>query len=284
MTLLDEERLRRRKQKFSAEASRSIINNPLSDVSLLSRSNNSSVINSLRDDPAVRDGLISDIEGIFDDVHKDHQAEHGLRKLREILSSLREDVTVDKDIYWRQTSTVYELSYNYYLKKGIISKLGGLVLRPIVDWFPQDRKLDFIPIYDLFLSHFEKDINKCVDEILKRSSTITEKETVIIKMANIYVLNSDSTSVWFHLYHTLSPFQQQFLKLSNIFDEMVQRSLKNVTFCYNQLSLSTLSELWFDADPTVELSQHLLDTYESKKSNITDDTIILFKKMKKSTA
>lgn len=279
MSITDEERIRRRKQKFSAEASNLIINDPLSDVLLLSRSANSDIINSLRNDPELREGLISNIEHIYNEPGKDNQVEHGLRKLREILSSCRENAFSKNEIYWKQTSKVYDLSYEFYLRSGSISKVGDVVLKPIMEWFLRNRAAKYIPIYQLYISHFERDIAKCTDEMFRGNLYPSRKDMLPIKMANIYVLNSGPVGDWFRMYHELTTQQQEFLVAAKILNEMVQRSLTHIKICYNQLSFYAISKLWLDNDTTFDIFQELTE-FESTKVNGNKDDIIMFRKPK----
>ncbi|KAL3230853.1 hypothetical protein RNJ44_01302 [Nakaseomyces bracarensis] len=279
--ITEEERIRRRREKFSAHKSKSIINDPLADISLLSRSGNSKLIQTLRNDPDIREQLISDIENIVEDRSKSHLVEHGLRKLREIFSSCRENRDIHKGMFWNQADRVYNLSYRYYLESGQISKLGGLVLKPIIEWFPEVIKNKYLPIYGIYLTHYEKDTSKFIDECLSNSFLITENDMVLTQMANIYSLNTDAVGKWFQLYEKLVPIQKHFLQEAHIHNEMARRSLNTIERSYNQLSLHTISKLWYHSKIPNDIRDLLITQFESKRTLDNLDDIIMFKKKRR---
>ena len=271
--LNNEEVLRKRKERFSKFGKEAIINDPLRDVALLSRSGESNTIIDLKINHDKRSEMVSMLKLLFYDEKQLTTVEHGLRKLREVFMSIRQDHTDEDESFWKQASEVYKLSYDFLLRHGQYNKLGGLVLNAIHEWFPLQYRKPYAKIYALYLSHIEKDVPKCVD-FLQYSSVSQSESLDIINMANIYVLKSESPRIWFHYCKNLKDDEFNFLEISSVMQVMINRTENLLQLCYNQLSVKVAQQLWFGDHFTSNLETRIKDKYDMRAG--TD--IILFKK------
>ena len=127
-------RAERRKAKFSEESRHRILNDPLKDRSLLSRSDRTSepdTLTSLRNNHRSRQELLARIKLRCGKDSKDELIGHGLRKLREVLVSIFESEKHDR-IFLSFAREVHELSIEYYLNLAVI------------DWARLNNSLEFI--------------------------------------------------------------------------------------------------------------------------------------------
>lgn len=77
----DEETLKRRRDKFSKEATLQIRNDLLRDAALLSRSSSDANLETIINDYAAREKIVRELEQLFQSRDNDALLEHGLRKL-----------------------------------------------------------------------------------------------------------------------------------------------------------------------------------------------------------
>lgn len=248
---LSDEELRRirRLHKFSSEARDKIVNDPLNDRALLSRST-SSVLNELRDSPKLRNKLLNDLQDLWkgSDPGKDTQVEHGLRKLREIIVSIYNQHDQDKE-FIQFTLDVYKLSYDYYHSKKEYHKLGNLVLAFVVTNLPKPLAAEYAEIYALFISHIECNMGNCLKFVNKWQPfegglNISYKRSV--RMSMIFNNRTESPVKWLQLLEEIpsDSMAYKFLRDSPAFVEMRDRCFTAVSRCYNQISFHFLQQYW----------------------------------------
>lgn len=235
-----------RLQKFSTTARDKIINDPLNDRALLSRSSSSSLEELLKS-PEARDQLLNQLREISSksEAVNNSQLEHGLRKLREVIVSVYEQNKEDY-AFLQTANDVYQLSYNYYLNKKDFGKLGNLVLKFMFTHLSSDSNREYADIYILHVSHNENDIGKCL-ELIGRQATITNDARRLLGLSLIYSKRTECPSKWFQLLAEMpeSSLAYKFLKRSPAYSEMQTRCIAVVSKCYNQISVEFLLRQWF---------------------------------------
>ncbi|CAR29484.1 hypothetical protein ZYGR_0AD01660 [Zygosaccharomyces rouxii] len=229
-------RLEQRRLKFSKDASKKILDDPLSDKSLISRGSDLSI---LQKDQTAREQLLSRIKKSQDK----HTVDHGLRKLREAIVSVfndsRDDPTLIAFVY-----EVYQLSYDYFFREQDFTKLGNLVLNFMFQKFPADSH--FQQLYALYSSHVESNLSKCISILANnRRPSITVQERQLIRLSSIYLINLESPSQWFFILSHLPRRQIQFLTSIAAFQHMKERCYKYIKTCYNQVTLDYVLDSWF---------------------------------------
>lgn len=272
---LEESKRLRRLHKFSTAARDKIINDPLNDRALLSRSSSNSVEELLRSSKT-RNQLLNRLKN--EDVN-DSQLEHGLRKLREVIVSAYEQ-NKDDPSFQRDLLDVYQMSYEYYFIKKDYGKLGNIVLKFI---FTHLREIsaeyaEYADIYILHVSHNEFDMGKCLTLIRSRNK-IDDNTRKLLDLSLIFNNHTSCPSRWFELLAKMpeSSLAYQFLRDSPAYKEMQKRCFTIVSKCYNQISSEFLLRQWFHCLLSQsELSQHYQTTTTPR-----GDQIIVFKRSKR---
>ncbi|QLL32938.1 hypothetical protein HG536_0D04600 [Torulaspora globosa] len=244
----DSRRLRRL-QKFSNEARDRIINDPLNDRALLSRSSSSS-LDDLRNSAKLRSKLLEHLKVVWTQYSpvKDSQVEHGLRKLREVIIGIYGQHNQDEE-FMLFTFDVYKLSYEYYHAKKEHHKLGNLVLAFMVSNVPKRLAAEYAEAYAIFISHIERDMGNCLKFVNKWHSEgkLDDSYRRYVRMSMILNNRTESAGKWFELLKEIpnSSLVYKLLRSSSAFLEMRDRCFATVSRCYNQISMSFLLHYWF---------------------------------------
>lgn len=247
---LDEESKRiRRQQKFSSDAREKIINDPLRDRALLSRSNTAS-LNNLQKSPKARGELLEALRSIWShsDGSKNSQLEHGLRKLREVIISIYSKQKTDRE-FVRFSYQVYELSYEFYLSQKDYRKLGNLVLKFMVTNMPKNLITEYMDVYALFIAHIECDMGNCLQFVrnwMDLDNHFEGSTKRYVQMSVVFNNHTQSPDTWFKLLEDIpkDSLVYRFLKDSPAYTEMSERCLSTVSKCYNQISVDFLLRHW----------------------------------------
>lgn len=260
--LEEDSRRLRRLQKFSNDARERIINDPLNDRALLSRSSSSS-LDDLRSSSKARRELLEQLKAIWaqNSRARDDQVEHGLRKLREVIISIYGQHSQEEE-FVLFTLDVYKLSYEYYDVKKEHHKLGNLVLAFIVNNIPKQLAAEYAEAYAVYISHFERDTGNCLRFVNKWHSEgkLDGSYRRLIRMSMILNHGAESAGKWFELLGEIpsSSLAYKLLRSSSAFPEMRDRCFATVSRCYNQISVSFLLQRWFhDFLNEAELKTHL---------------------------
>ncbi|QLQ79818.1 hypothetical protein HG537_0C04670 [Torulaspora globosa] len=271
----------RRLQKFSIEARDRIINDPLNDRALLSRSSSSS-LDYLRSSVKAREELLEHIKAIWtqDNRTKDNQVEHGLRKLREVIISIFEQHNQDQE-FILFTFDVYRLSYEYYHVKKEHHKLSNLVLASMVTNIPRNLVAEYAETYAICISHIERDTGKCLEFVNKWHSygKLDDSYKRYVRMSMILNNRTESPEKWFELLKETpsSLLAYKLLRSTSAFIEMRDRCFTTVSRCYNQISVNFLLHYWLhDFLDEPELKIHL-----KTKINHYGTEIIEFKRTRR---
>lgn len=278
----DAQRKLRRLQKFSSTARDRIINDPLTDRALLSRSASSN-LDGLLNSQRLREQLLQQLKAKRLEATKDDaQIEHGLRKLREVIVSVSEQHKSDSQ-FIKFSLDVYKMSYDFYLSKREYQKLGNLVLAFMATKLPSELTADYRVVYVLHLSHIENNMGKCIKMIeleYGRHGRIDDMLRKLLRLSLIYTNHTECPSEWFKLLASFpvgSPVYE-FLRPSPAYAGMLKRCLVMVGKCYNQISTGYLLEGWLhNFLEKTELS-HLYHIRQTPKGN----EIIDFKEARRS--
>ncbi|CCD24680.1 uncharacterized protein NDAI_0D03660 [Naumovozyma dairenensis CBS 421] len=287
MNITDEERQRRRREKFSNATTLKIKNDLLKDTSLLSRTttDSNSNINSLINDPMTRLNYLDQLEGLSNSHNGTDTTislEHGLRKLREVIIKIYYENYKDGN-FVTFVKKVYFLSYKYFISSCKINELGGTILSFLYEHrYELDVPKEYIDVYHFYTSHFQKNLGKFMQEIaFNPNSSLVGNDRIIMRMALTYVKYSSCPSFWFQSLESYSEdsLVYEFLTTSGIKKNMQIRCIDLASKCYNQLSLDFFKERWLGntvLDP-VGLRQ-LNDIYLLETRNNGHQTIIFRKK------
>lgn len=243
----DTETLKRRREKFSKESLRAVKDDPLKDVSLLSRGNTQAdeQLNTMEK----REAFILRLSKLDDDKES---LEHGLRKIREVLVSCFDSESHNARFIFL-CEQVYQMTYDLLLAQQKIDKLALTVLEFIVsnqNSFHEEFQISFWYIYILYFGLSVQDLEKClaVAVELRRTNYKYDSQTLdsILDLALVYNLENDSPAQWFStLSHIKSDKLLKFIDATGALNDMHMRCLKLVTRCYNQISMEFLQNYWF---------------------------------------
>lgn len=268
---LQKQILAKRQQKFSETARTKIINDPLRDTALLSRSASSNVKKLLATQQA-REEFLKQLQ-LEASQKPDNQAvlEHSLRKLREVIVSVYDENESDPK-FLDFVTDVYKMSYNLYLSKREFSTLGGIVLNFMASKLPQLSE-DYTTLYIIYLSHVEHNMDKCLSLIMKGilGGSVDSLSHKLVRLSLIYENHTTCPSEWFQILKTFpsDSLLHKFLKASPAYLEMKQRCFQMVEKCYNQIPLDFLLNGWFHGFVLVsEISKNYQITTNSHGTQI----------------
>lgn len=253
---LQKQRLERRRQKFSEETRDNILNSPLRDEALLSKSTNAG-IESLVASQDLREKFLCQLK------HKNaDQREHGLRKLREIIVSIYDQNKSDRS-FVEQAYEVYKMSYDFYLQKRDFNKVANLVLSFMVTHLPLDMTVEYAEINIISLSHVTRDMDMCIRSVrdMAHGSTPSELLNSLLEMSVIYMYQTSSPRRWFKIlsaFDTESPIYS-YVTRSKAFMEMRRRNFEQIAKCYNQIPVGFLIDRWFSNMITADEVRSLHD-------------------------
>lgn len=239
--------LARRQQKFSKTARDKIINDPLKDTALLSRSTSPSVKKLLATQQA-RENFLKQLQNkASQKSNNQDELEHALRKLREVIVSVYDENEIDPK-FLDFVNDVYKMSYDLYLSKREFSILGSLVLNFMASKLSELSE-DYTTLYVIHLSHVEHNMDKCLGLIMKNVSgnSIDPLSHKLMRLSLIYENRATCPSEWFQILKTFpsDSLIHKFLKALPAYSEMQQRCFEMVKKCYNQIPLNFLLNGWF---------------------------------------
>lgn len=228
----------KRRLKFSQEARDAILQDPLRDVSLLSRCNAAGV-QELQSSQLARESLLEQLRS----QENLELLEHGLRKLREVIVSVFDEQESNRN-FLELVHETYEMSYNLFMRQGQFYKLGVIVLSFMATKFPQSL---YRQLYALHASHVANDLNKCINILVGNppSYILPESQRRLILLSSIYVERVDSPARWFEILVSLPARQRELLTAAPAFCTMQERCFQYVQKCYNQISVNFLLNHWF---------------------------------------
>lgn len=264
------QRLEKRKLKFSKDSRDSILNDPLRDKALLSRSINTN-IESLLTSQSNREKFLESLK-----TEGTTSLGHGLRKLREVVISIY-DKNSKEESFVRLVFEVYEMSYNFYLKEKDFNKLGCLILNFMVTKLPLALVKEYAEVYVISLSHLQHDMDKCL-LFLRNTWQDTELTSIsrqLLDLSLIYSCQTGSPCDWFKIVSTFptGSLIYEYLTRCPAFNEMEQRTWKLIKKCYNQIPSKFLVDGWFQGMIDMAELQKRYDIVFSSKEN----KIVLFK-------
>ena len=271
-------RMEKRRQKFSSTRRDEIQNDLLGDVSLLSRSDgNNKQLEALKTDKERQIQLLEHIRKETDDS----RIEHGLRKLREIIVSTFNQQ--DDPSFTEFVEQVYELSFDFFLRRKEWVKLGGIVLEFMQEHLPDlFIQKGYLETYIVYLSHIEHNLPKAITITLQYSDIPILQD--LIYMASIYNCNCAPPTQWFHTMRRCElqkghTHAYDLLFLSGTITEMQDRCFNIVCKAYNQLSWEFFEEYWLTSFPMAQtLKDRIENTYTVQLNSNGTRTIMLKKR------
>ncbi|SCV00613.1 LANO_0F07756g1_1 [Lachancea nothofagi CBS 11611] len=246
----NKEALAKRKLAFSENARRQILHDQLRDSSLLSRSASTNIaLRQLQRDQCARDDFLKEIETQEEQAPNSSLVEHGLRKLREIIVAAGSNICRDPK-FLDFATRVYEKTVKYYCKHREAHKsypsirfyVDNLLQHAISNSLSQQM----VACCALYISHGEGNLTRCLTLLnshMLNSDLYEPSKTLSL----VYCIQNQPPSVWFKVVSELpdSSLIRIFISALPAFQKMQQRTMKMISVCYNQLSVSFLSVYWF---------------------------------------
>ncbi|CDO94664.1 unnamed protein product [Kluyveromyces dobzhanskii CBS 2104] len=272
-------KLERRRSKFSEQRRQELLNDPLKDKSLLSRStagNETMIMTKLKKDQTARDQFFCQIQDLARTKDADDELlEHGLRKLREIIVSVYDDQKHDLRFIY-SIKDVYSFSIEFYLQKSPVNwtKLAS-ILEAMVQRVSTSADCK---VYASALTLYEAIETQQHSRALQK---IRENPGHYWDPASCRMLiESCATSNYHQWFCTLSsiPNDSILFKLTTSLpyhDDAVNDMLLTISRAYNQLSMAYLTEFWFHSVPIANLKSSISSRWTISQTN--DDVIIKFK-------
>lgn len=273
-------RIARRKAKFSEQRRQELLDDPLKDKSLLSRStadNETTVMMRLKTNQTVRDQMFVQIQELARSGNSDDEViEHGLRKLREIIVSIYHSEKRN-DEFMNSVKNVYIYSIEFYLGRrpvnwtklvnileAFVRKVSGvleckehgsaLVLYEAIEQQQYGRSLQIIQGHE----------KQLWDPVLCR---------LIVKSCA-----TDNFHLWFYALSKLDDktFLYKFLITLPYHEQAVHTVLNIISRSYHQLTLAHITEFWFQSVPIA----HLKDVISSRwtVNELNHGSIVKFRK------
>ncbi|BAO38502.1 hypothetical protein KLMA_20044 [Kluyveromyces marxianus DMKU3-1042] len=257
------ERLERRRAKFSEQRRQELLNDPLQDKGLLSRglsdpsatdsSSDSNAMTRLMNHQKYRDQLFEEIKQL---PASDERVEHGLRKLREIIISIRKREHHDPP-FLKFTDEVYIYSANYYLDQEHIdwTKLLGVLSAN------STSSKEFLTCKTLYHSIELREHTHSIQAITLSSHLFEHPalcKNIILSCA------LDNPHQWFTTlaqFKDHSPFLYKFLSRLPYHRKSINEIIKTISKSYRQLSLEYISQFWFASVPIPHLKQLIASLY-----------------------
>ena len=270
-------RMDKRRQKFSNTRRDEIQNDLLRDVSLLSRSDgNNKQLEALKADKRKQAELLEQIRK----ETNDHNIEHGLRKLREIIVSTINQR--NETSFTEFAEQVYVISFEFFLRRKEWVKLGGIVLEFMQEHLPNLFTTGgFLEAYIVYLAHSDHNLPKAIDMMLQYTSIPNLQD--LVYMGAIYNYQCAPPTQWFCTAQRYNLQEQHshaynILSLSGTITEMQDRCFNVVCKSYNQLSWEFFEEYWLASIPMAQTLKDRIESSYTVQKNTNGTQTILLKK------
>ncbi|CUS22940.1 LAQU0S07e03664g1_1 [Lachancea quebecensis] len=275
----EQEKLAKRRLKFSKEARQQILGDHLNNQALLSRSQSpDETIKRLQRDHQAREELLDNIEA--KEIHNapSDQIEHGLRKLREIIVGAGDANRRDPS-FVQFACRVYQKSVLFYCRRQEVTKCYQVLnffVESLAPYAPSQLAKEMSACYAIYMSHVDNNISGFF-EVLNRIELNSQYSQVCIALSLIYCVQDQSLSTWFRIVSEIPPHSllRDFILALPAFGLLKSRTLGTLSKCYNQLSVAFIKQYWFH-DLYTELEPELEQKWniETTKSNAR---IVMFK-------
>ncbi|CCF58946.1 hypothetical protein KAFR_0F03500 [Kazachstania africana CBS 2517] len=235
------EQLERRRKKFSKETRDRLINDPLLDAALLSRSKNIFLKN-LQQDQQQREQLLAKLKA----EERSDVLDHGLRKLREIIVSIFDSNNNDVG-FVRFVEEVYTTSFEFFLSNNQFQKMGP-ILKFIVDNLVHIAcYAEYFEAYIVYISHIQNDLSSSLKLIKGKDALRQYNDAMLLSL--IYGCSIDSPHTWFKLlmekhYNKDDSLMYRMLLKAGKIEEMQLRVINIIKVSYNQISMAFLKDFW----------------------------------------
>ncbi|KAM3162667.1 hypothetical protein ACU8KH_02923 [Lachancea thermotolerans] len=243
------ERLAKRRLKFSEDARQQILGDHLKDRSLLSRSQRpNGAINRLQRDHQARKELLDSIEAIERTHESSDQIEHGLRKLREVIVGAG-------DTDWRNLEftqfacRVYQKSVWFYCSRQEATKCYPILnffVERLAPFAPRELATQISACCAIYISHVDNNISGFF-EVLDEIELDSHYLQICVALSLIYCVQDQPMSTWFRIVSQIPPHSllRDFIVALPAFKVLKSRTLKLLSKCYRQLSVTFISQHWF---------------------------------------
>lgn len=277
-----EQKLQKRRLKFSKTAKQHILEDALDDKSLLSRSDTvNDSIKRLQRDQEARKRLLLEIETIEQTEPDSDRVEHGLRKLREVIVSVSQKNCMDSD-FVELAGRVCEKTTRFYCRRKEVNKCYPSLHFYSKHLLPQVRgglPSEIASCCALYVSHVDQDLLTCLRQ-LNTYKLDAHHQEVCLTLSLAYCIQDQPASNWFRAVSQLrnSSLLREFVLALPAFHQVRTRALQTISKSYNQLSLSFIDQYWYHG-LYQNLESDIADRWMIETTN-EDIKIVKFKKLR----